>query len=134
MCLIVHKDTEIKIAKEDIIVYKMVKLHNEDYVTPYLSFLYKKDKIYSTSKSLCLSDKKDPGFDRRELIIVSKSLIPKKDLRWIYEGFHFSFTKARLYDCYYIDSRIVKCTIPKGSKYIVGIDKDLGVSDTIILH
>lgn len=134
MCLIVHKDTEIKIAKEDITVYKMVKLHNENYVTPYLFFLYKKDKIYSISKSLCLSDKKGPGFDRRELIIVSKSLIPKKDLRWIYEGFHFSFTKIRLYDCYYIDSRIIKCIIPKGSKYIVGIDKDLGVSDTIILH
>lgn len=134
MCLIVHKDTEIKTAKEDITVYKMVKLHNENYVTPYLSFLYKKDKIYSLNRSLCLSDKKGPGFDRRELIIVRKSLIPKKDLRWIYEGFHFSFTKTRLHDCYYIDSRIVKCTIPKGSKYIVGIGKDLGVSDTIILH
>ena len=34
MCLIVHKDTEIKIAKEDITVYKMVKLNNGNYVTP----------------------------------------------------------------------------------------------------
>ena len=29
MCLIVHKNTEIKIAKEDITVYKMVKLHED---------------------------------------------------------------------------------------------------------
>lgn len=136
MCLIVHKNTEIKTAKEDITVYKIVYCSNNKYLSAYYSFQYIKDKIYSINDSLVLSEEEGFPFDSKEGKIVYSSLISKEDLRWIYKGFHFAFTKARLYSCCCRGMRkiIVKCTIPKGTKYIIGIDKDLGVSDAIILH
>lgn len=136
MCLIVHKDAEIEIAKIDITVYKIVERFDKIYSALYQDFVYKKNKLYSINRPLVLSGQKGSHFDSKEGIAAFTSSIPIYDFRWVYEGYHFAFIKERLYDCCRLDYRIciVECTIPKGSKFIRGIDNLLGVSDAIILH
>lgn len=136
MCLIVHKDTEIEIAKKDITVYKIVDCYKDYYIAPYYDFQYIKNKLYSINNSLILSKEKGSCFDSKESAAAYFSFMPREDFRWIHEGFHFAFTIERLYDRYDLDiNRVaVRCTIPKGSKFVRGIDHLLGVSDTIILH
>lgn len=135
MCLIVHKDSKIITAKENIVVYKIVYYFDGDeYMSPYLRFKYKRNEKYSISKGLIKSDE-GFGFDSLEYNIIESLKIPQTDIRWIHEGYHFAFKEHRLSTALNRNSGsiMIKCIIPKGAKYIVGIDKNLGVSDTIIL-
>lgn len=135
MCLAVHKDSKIITARKDITVYKIVRISGDNYKSPYLRFEYEKNKKYSVSENL-LKSTEGVCFDDLEYRIMMSYGFPRGDIRWIHKGFHFAFKESRLItplnSC--IGRMIVKCTIPKGSKYIRGLDDNLGVSDTIILH
>lgn len=95
--------------------------------------IYIKNKIYKNEHTIeKLSIVKGSFFDIEEFNIVKKSRIKKENIKYIKYGYHFAFSSTRLSNKMYV-TKIVKCIIPKNSKYIIGIDKNLGVSDTIIL-
>lgn len=134
MCLAVHKDAKILIANEDIIVYKGIYIEFDNkYKSPYQEYIYIKNKTYKNEHTIeKLSVAKEFFFDEEEVNIIKKSRIKKENIKCIKYGYHFAFSPTRLSNKRYV-TKIVKCIIPKGSKYIIGIDKNLGVSDTIIL-
>ena len=138
MCLAIYKDYNFLIAKKDITIYKIVRIYKGLYYSPFVWHKYELGKTYSETINFSKRKWKGVCFDCLEQEKVRK-LSDYLSVRFITKGFHFSFTKKRLTesDAYKTNSKdlfIVKGIIPKGSKYIVGIDKNLGVSDTIILY
>lgn len=138
MCLIIPKDRESFIAKEDIIVYKVLKISDELLFSPYWNnFYYECDKLYSTTLKESLED--FTPFDTMDGMIVSRL----GNLKSIAQGFHSALTKERLQNHYYKsgdlylryymrDFVIRECIIPKGSECYLGFT-DLIVSNQIII-
>lgn len=123
MCLDINKFSRAKIAKEDITCYKWVFVHVlsaskkekiYDYVTP---FFYSHIKIGETYNSILEVRNKYNPLYRTEIHSGLHS----------YADFHTPMSKKWGY------SVIIKCIIPKGSKYYVGkFDGDKGyASDSL---
>lgn len=120
---------EVKIAKKDLIVYKLFEKQEGNYfVSPYQNFEYKINKLYKTN---ILEDKDDCAFDE-----LSRKIRLKSKKRWksYGKGFHAALYKNRFEntedDAFY--GLVVKCVIPKNSKYYVGFGK-LIISNQIIV-
>ena len=146
MCLIIKGKQRIKIAKEDIVVYKTLytSLHSR-----HMGFKYKFNVKYETE--LTFANKKEDYIcsDHKELNIVysyldkikiskgnflqhiKEDLVEKNIISFVKEGFHSYRTTDRISDTFSVC--IYKCIIPKGSRYYIGIDKDLLVSNQIII-
>lgn len=130
MCLILF-DTEIKVAKEDIICYKVMEKRDDDLISPYQNMRYEYGRAYVT-----------------ETPIIVKYGIATRG--YIEEGFH-SFLKKE--DAQYFASNlqtwlylpvkprnhqvgmecnpkvvIVKCLIPAGTRYAAGFFCEFGKS------
>lgn len=127
--------TEPKIAKEDLIVYKLLKkiddsdfFHPEyDYRAAFMTdFLYKSNKLYETKIYATLDN---TAFDT--LAMNARNEHTGSRLNSIGKGFHSAWNIERLTDLSE-DEVIVKCIIPKGAEFYIGLT-DLLVSNQIII-
>jgi len=125
MCLILF-DTEIRVAKEDIICYKVFEKRGDDLISPYQNMHYEYGRAYVT-----------------ETPIIVKYGVATRG--YIEEGFH-SFLKKE--DAQYFASNLqtwflpvkpsilqvgmefitVKCLIPAGTRYAAGFFCEFGKS------
>lgn len=138
MCLAVYKDSNFLIAEKDITIYKLVRINKGLYCSPFFWHRYEPGKIYFETVTFRKQKQTNPCFDGLERKKVD-DFNDYSNVRFITKGFHFSFTKERLTrsEVYKINRKIlfiIKGIIPKGSKYIIGIDNKLGVSNTIVLY
>lgn len=144
MCLVVSKDTKEEVLKEDLIVYKVMRVNTGFFISIFQSYPYKAGKLYNSELN-------------RELFnphSVNDHLYADNDAwnyyegipnRYCYvEGFHSYITLERAkhttgykycgYENSIIDGNsIVECTIPKGS-VIVKDETGLAVSNQIIIN
>lgn len=129
MCLVVKKNQRPLVAEKDIVVYKSVEWRNYKYVSPFHGFVYEK-KQYKTR--MCSSIERW-AFDDIETEVVRKLYGPMRNanIKFIGKGFHFAFSRKRLEHA--AGGYIMRCIIPKGTKYYVGIDTTLGVAEKIIV-
>ena len=141
MCLIVLKGKKSKIAKKDIIVYKILDFNNR---SPIREFKYKLNKLYETNLKKIVSK-----FDLIPIDILINNFADNKsylafrkassnnngiDKATIYtEGFHSCKTVKRAMNFLIYSYDIYKCTIPKGAKYIEDYS-DLIISNKIIIN
>ena len=144
MCLIIEKNQQPLIAKKDITVFKVVNIHRkESNEIEIHSWMNSPDQIkykYKVKMNTTLSLTSDTSpLDSVETEKARKKM-KEEDFIFIGKGFHFAFTKKRLSSLLYTKfnhytkfSIILKFLIPKGSKYYIGVDNKLGVSDTIML-
>lgn len=136
MCLITDQQ-EVLIAQEDITVYKCLREINDNLWAPYNDFRYDLNKLYETiireSDEWCGFD----SFDNRMIQNKYPDFEPAeehKKLKSFGSGFHSALSKGRLLESWMTnDEYIFECTIPKGSKYYIGIS-DLVVSNQIIIN
>lgn len=144
MCLAIYKDTKFEIAKEDLIVYKIILdfgYSNNIVTSEYTYFKYVKDRLNLTTIGFEEDKQNQIPLDSRERDIIETSFntsienIKDQNLvRWIKTGFHFMFNENRA-TSYMIDSLYIclgEFLIPKGSIIYRGIDSDLGVTTKII--
>ena len=106
MCFRLTKKQRIKIAKEDIICYKIVDKYLKSI---FQGFQYKLGETYSISEF--------PAYTQLNV----------RDVLLIYEGFHSYINDP----CALIGTLRIKCVIPKGSKYHVNKEEDVYVSNSI---
>lgn len=120
MCLLFNKHTPVRIATKDIVVYKILnKWGDKTLHSPFWGIAKKWiiGRKYRVSKlgiipSMCSS------FDEQDETNAIKKW-GRKNIWSVAEGFHSSKTKERIQDNHY---EIYECIIPKGAKYITGID------------
>lgn len=132
-------------AKEDIPCFKIcIKEHNLP-VGYFTNFVYELNKEYKTTIEL-------EGYPNESYLkrFFRKLLKNKNDTIRIGKGFHsysmkcgtehsfntiFVCNKGRCHVGYYEKNQIVlaKCTIPKGSKYLINCDEEI-VSNRIIIN
>lgn len=101
MCLKIKKGEVEKTATEDIVVYKIINMHNNSL---YQGFQYKPNRLYRLRKKLKVK--------RNE----------------IYEGFHSYNCLVKVRDNIletFLNPKVVKFVIPKGAKYYLGRDNDI---------
>lgn len=141
MCMYIDKTTCLPIQlKEDLIAYKAfnrssLKLFGITIkiVSPFQNKFYFLNKKYKTTikKEVAICA---PYFDDIESERISKSNVPSYNRYAIYERFHCAITKDRLLKSLStLDCDIYKVKIPKGSIVYQGIDKELIVSNQIIV-
>jgi len=113
MCLTLNSDSEIKIAEEDIVCYKILREDSEVYATsPYFGFEYIVGATYKLDKKLKIHFG-DPKYEG--------------DVKFVYEGFH-SFERLESAKAFLIIRQgflpagccVYKCIIPKGTRMIFG--------------
>ena len=128
MCLTLNSDSEIKIAEEDIVCYKILREDSEVYATsPYFEFEYIVGATYKINKKLKIRFGDNYEGD---------------DSKFVEEGFH-SFERCESAMAFLNIRRqflpagccVYKCIIPKGTRMIFG---DFGnfssiVSEAIII-
>lgn len=121
MCLITKYPIEIKKADKDITVYKIIRKDMHTLFAPYQT-----DYVYGCEEDLPIYLKESDNFDIYNPvcklpyhILVSSG------------GFHVFLNKEGAITCsqYYLDS-VYKCTIPKGTEYIMGIFDKFGSACT----
>ena len=116
MCLIVTKKTKVKIAKTDMVIYKLFKnkIYDNAVFSPYFSGTYTFGALYKTDLSLSgefsyfddISHRAYTKYYERELLSYGK-------------GFHGIKTLERLRKVSNIWNKYCfKCIIPKGSEYV----------------
>ena len=138
MCLVVHRDTQKKIAEEDIIVYKELRHIYENVVSAcYQDFNYILEKLYKTEIT-----KETPNevihtcFDCKDAEVLMKaygdSWRINEDLISYAQGFHSAMSQDRFKELSYYNSSIYECVIPKGSEYYENLS-GLIVSNQIII-
>lgn len=112
MCLILEKDSPVKLAKNDIICYKLLIKNAGKYYTPYRDYRIIIGQTYMSKLELFQRD----TYDKIEDGLHSYANL--SDVSELYEA-----------SSYYI----VKCCIPKGSCYYQGIfnSKDSYASDCL---
>ena len=121
MCLHVNADTKIKVAKEDIVCYKVIIEDFESdgmciWRSPYQGMIYEKGHVYILGEQLKLlqsSHKKYPyrieeGFHSFTNLSDALVFLNSFEAECISMGMNFK-------------SIIVKCTIPKGTTYVEGL-------------
>lgn len=119
MCLTLN-DTEIRIAKEDIICYKVMEKRDNTLISPYQKMCYKCGTIYVSETPI--------------IVKHGKGLLGQ-DIACVKVGFH-SFSCKKEAECLKLflsnyknpDSNyvVVKCLIPVGTRYAVGAFYDFG--------
>jgi len=92
----------IKTAKEDMIVYKVVRRGN---ISLYQRFKYKPNTLYRL---------------RKKLVIIKHRLNPNPQVD---AGFH-AYQNKWVRDVF-LEEKLVAFTIPKGAKYVVGDNGDI---------
>ena len=142
MCMIISRWAKPKIAKKDIVVYKIMGgKDNMRYFSYYQSFVYMKDKIYTTTieretrpykmTTGGLKEKEDYNVDTYMMEMNEK--LRRKNLVMYSKGFHSYASLARLSsELRYNDFCIVKCVIPAGALYMKS-KSDLCISNQIII-
>ena len=119
MCLNLSEKYKLQIAKRDIVTYKVVKITNERYFTPYLSYRVELGGLYSSSLKTVMN------FFGRDVCTIGihsfRTLRDAKKLRKMEEV--NSGTRMG----------IVRCVIPKNGCYYTGHFAGLDgyASDTI---
>lgn len=122
MCL-VTTDIKHKIAKEDIVCYKLMHyLGGDEWRTPYQNFLVVLDVIEG-KKDFCADDGED----------LPKDITPNMSSNIFYVGGGYIHTYAseidakvekNQYPTNYLHLSVFECIIPKGTKYLEGQDCD----------
>lgn len=136
MCLVVHRDTQKKIAEEDITVYKELRHIYENVVSAcYQDFNYTLEKLYKTEIT-----KETPNeiihtcFDYKDSVVLMEAYgdfwRTNVDLVSYAQGFHSASDQNRFKVSYY--TSIYECVIPKGSEYYENLS-GLIVSNQIII-
>ena len=104
MCLFVN--TQYKIAKEDIVCYKILeKDYNGNLFSPYTFFRWNLNKLTKAKGKPCLDSKKTKNITAGYFHTYKTSIAAKKDLK--------------LWPC--LNHLICECIIPKGTKYWEGL-------------
>ena len=124
MCFYIDsKHQDIKTASKDIVCYKVMYERKRDYapvlLSPFIGAAYDYNKLYELSSNI---------------EVVKCFLTGGNDYYGsIYEGFH-SYTKLRrAVNFIGANAIVVKCIIPKGTKYYLSDEYDEYVSDKIII-
>ena len=124
MCLIVEKNTEEKIAEEDIICYKRIDKYSTTkgikLVSPFQFFEYKLNKLYRTT-FIPRELKSKIGYESGVFYATCEasnyySTFPYYLLKVYQKGFH-SYKNIPDEPSFKSEC-IVKCIIPAGTKYI----------------
>jgi hypothetical protein len=125
MCLY-SQQTNPLIAEEDITVYKL--LYNKEgtllLYAPFYGFKYTPNKLYINN-------------DTPDIVKYDDDVTAFHIKYRIGKGFFHAYTnrdiaKRQLYRGYKYINTILKATIPKGSKYFLGIDNDICSNQIII--
>ena len=161
MCLITAQKEAI-IAKQDITVYKLLKVreYNEDngsvtiqYLAPYWDLHYNLGELYTTTiQEIPENHYGDKcAFDESDRLVLNDLFKdsdgranwnpswytgkePATDVKYFGAGYHACTTMARLTGPdYYGESKIFKCTIPAGSEYYLN-PSGLIISNQIIIN
>ena len=138
MCLVVHRDTQKKIAKEDITVYKELRHIYENVVSAcYQDFNYTLEKLYKTEITKETHNEViHTCFDCEDSEVLMKaygdSWRINEDLISYAQGFHSAMSQDRFKELSYYNSSIYECVIPKGSEYYENLS-GLIVSNQIII-
>ena len=130
MCTVVKKYSKSKIAEEDIYVYKTVNVIHRDVYSSFARFKYIPMEMYETK-----IEKKDIGnyLDSREIVKVDEYRENGAEVMYVHKGFHSAISRKRLtLLARKSNSLVMRFRIPKGAKYIIGVDPELIVSDKII--
>lgn len=142
MCMIISRWAKPKIAKKDIVVYKIMGgKDNMRYVSYYQNFVYMKDKIYTTTierethpykmTAGDLKEKEDYNVDIYMMEMNEK--LRRKNLVMYSKGFHSYASLTRISSEIDDDAAIiVKCVIPAGALYMKS-KSDLYISNQIII-
>jgi hypothetical protein len=120
MCLTLN-DTEIRIAEEDIICYKVFVKQSNTLISPYQKMCYKCGTMYVSETPM--------------IVKHGKGLL-WQDIAYVEEGFH-SFSYKKEAECLKqvlsnlstnagFNYVVVKCLIPVGTRYAVGVFYDFG--------
>lgn len=112
MCLYTYET--FKIAKEDIVCYKLVYYNYEQdsYTTP---FIYADVTNYIKSKTV--------WEDKLEPIRIIEGFVNGKACYSMSAGYIHAFTKPTKSTCGC--ERLFKCIIPKGTEYYIGLSDDI---------
>ena len=136
MCTIAYIKNRPRRVKQDIITYKVVASINQYLaLSKCRGFYYILDNLYKVNIT---ADIKSAGTvsgyaDAEEYNRVMNKVCPLDPVLSISKGFHSYSSLERIRKVSYARGAIVKCIIPEGSKIITGIDKELIVSDQIII-
>lgn len=136
MCLITNKK-RVKIAKEDISVFKLLKNNMTSLL--FNKFQYISGDLNGTKIKKSLYRECFDGVEKEALLKIDKGFMKSDKFISIGAGFHSSLTEDRLEKAYdkierkYYEYEIFKATIPKGSRYYVS-PTGLVVSNQIIVH
>jgi len=138
MCTLVKKSQKLETLDKDLKVYKLMKRKAENgmIISGFKRFPYQKGKLYKTKIAEETSVFNMIPFDSEERNILRKYLMEvyNDPALYIGSGFHSALTIERLKSNLYYNNVIVECIIPKGSQILRGIDKNLIVSNQIIIN
>lgn len=116
MCLHITPSNKVKVAKKDIIVYKhVIKTCKSWFASPYQYERYELGTVNEVPSF-------GAGFYSKTGKYLTKSFVAKipKGTKFINEGLHAytSLTKPRSYRFQWTNEFLLKCIIPKGTRYI----------------
>lgn len=135
MCLILDEKTRVKIAKEDIKVFKILSPQLRSIF--YGGFQYEKGKLYETEILPSTQRVWSAFADTDEHYLTSKYgnfRYNRTGLKAFGQGFHSSLNKENIEEVIKSsDKRLFNATIPKGARYYVG-GTGLVISNKIIVH
>lgn len=142
MCFITDKTEKEKIADRDIEVFKIVtRVGDNTCESLHHNFRYEYGKVYeqeimeSEEKYLCWADTED--IDEFPECFVARGPISKEkfpSLIMYGEGFHSYCPEKRAhYQTLLLGKGVVKCIIPKGSKYMINRSGCV-ISNSIIIY
>ena len=137
MCLIIPREKESFITKEDMTVFKVLRIKGGLLFAAYVEdFFYEYNQLYSTTLETTTDYMTFDDLDQKaaeSYFRSSISLLPLTVYKSIGPGFHAALNKERLTHLvdnhYYV---IHSCIIPKGSECYLGFT-DLIVSNQIII-
>ena len=120
MCLSLL-DTEIKVAQEDIVCYKVMEKQGETLISPYQNMRYKCGEMYVSETPITVKY----GIAMTAYVEEGFHTFSNKK-----EAQHFASTLPRwmcvcCYPCPYV---VVKCLIPAGTRYVRGVFFEIGKS------
>lgn len=123
MCLFIKRGEEPKIAKQDIICFKIMQYYNHVYIPPYYGrfgdislYIINGKEDYMADNQECHSDVLRHGHSEREDAICEGYIHTFATARGViseYENFLCVIRPTSVY-------KIFKCIIPKGTEYYLG--------------
>jgi len=120
-----------KIAKKDIVVYKVLRKGTFVIKSPYNNFYWELEKEYFTD-IIKTEDITAYDVESQEKLWELKTEKGCDSFISIGPGFHSALNKNRLSINKHNEECLFKCIIPKGSEYYIGLT-DLVVSNRIII-